>query len=1765
MKLQPMLLAALLCAAGIASADPLLPAGTAAANTAAIQSAIDAAAPTGGTVMLGAGLFEIDSQLMVTSGVTLAGQGWESTVIKQVAGTPSENTRVVTVSGGAKVERVTLTGGRLAGTNDKSGGGAYVNGGTVSWCCITNNSVSTANIKYGGGVGFSQGSGGQVDHCIIADNSVSTSTGTEIGGGGIGAYRPVGPITIDSCLVRGNRAISTTGYGRGGGIGVEFVYQLFPVVVRNTTIVGNAAGEGETSSKGGAVFTNNDSGKKLTMLNCIAAGNTTAGAATTMSLNYDGGVDYCFFDIEADKVGANSLFGDPQFVDAADGDYHLSSTSTAREAGLTYAGIGVDLDGVDFGTTPSMGCYEAGGVAKVKSPVFSPVSGTRFYPTTNVTLTCETAGASIYYTLNGSDPTDSSTLYTAPIALSAATTINARAYKADMAPSAVVSATYVCKAPAPKPDGFLKSVDITLATNLAATAITTGLPALVRLSESAIDGFDYDDFSLANGGDMMFVDENGDPLPHEVDTWDETGESLVWVKLPSAAAGTTITLCYGGGEVSSEDSADVWNGYVGVWHFDEATTDTAANSYGTYANSTATAGIDGHIAQHTVTNEAGRFGKGFRTNDSTEWKGGNFNYGGVWVNDSGSNSPVDGGENFTISGWFKHDKLDYYWDHFFYKRSRSDNTTQGAYINAFAIESNSGTGSNPQIYPRGSSNKGKIALTENQGLQNTWAYLTFVYDGTVCSVYKNGTKTDWVTIDACIDNDAPLVFGNNCNVAFGTMGDAAWNGWIDEVRFSKGSKDDAWVAAEYAAMNATGTDIFSYGEAQDVVPANKVRKPTFTPASGTTFSDPIGVSLACATDGASIYYTLDGTDPTESSSPYAGPIAISATTTVKARAYKQDMDPSDIATATYTYAAQTPGIHPGATPAETRWTIQAAIDAAAPTSGTVVLAEGLFEIDEQLMITNGVTLVGQGWTNTVIKQTATGVQSRCATLREGAHLEGVTLTGGFVAGKWVSGAGALVEDGTISWCCISNNVAGVSTFNPALDHVNNVYGAGVSIKQGSVDHTIIAYNEALASAGASHGGGLGVYCPTGDVLVDACLFYGNRAPQGHGGAIVGYFWSGINPYVLTVRNTTIVDNEASATGGGIYITQNGVRSTYDFALVNSILADNVSTLGDPNLVFQEENNRDGYAAQSSYNLFANGTPALGEGSQTIAGSGAAWFVDPENADYGLELDCPAVEGGDSYAGLGLDLAGIEFSDPPSIGAYEYAERAAKPAFEPGSGAEFISSLAVTISCATASATIYYTTDGSRPTKSSAVYSGPITVTERTTIKARAYADGVGPSAISTAIFSDGTIPLEPIELGEPVSRPGRDFNGSTVTVDFTGDVPEGEEPTAKITINGVDYAGTVDAENGTVTIVVPASAVTAGNTYEATITLTVDGVDYTKTTVLEQGRPVIAEESGWIHETAATFGSTGAWSGDKAVVADGAIAVSNATFTAATAAPTNAVVTITSTFAFGEASDDAFETSSRAGITVVPVDGVSRYAVLTADGAATNLSVVAETASPVTVMVVMDGWAKKVSYSVNGMSLGTYPMAEKESGVSTMRYTGATDVAALDGSYLLDKLDTNVARAGDTEYPTVEEAVQSGKEPIELLWDASWDPTTPGVHTITTNGYDLKIGGGLSSSVVDNGDGTITVTVTDGTVHVRAKSITVGATTVLVGVEGIKAGYWYALEKKTDLAKDFVLDATTWASAAELLAGTGELEIALDEDEPCAFYQIRESDTEPTP
>ena len=79
----------------------------------------------------------------------------------------------------------------------------------------------------------------------------------------------------------------------------------------------------------------------------------------------------------------------------------------------------------------------------------------------------------------------------------------------------------------------------------------------------------------------------------------------------------------------------------------------------------------------------------------------------------------------------------------------------------------------------------------------------------------------------------------------------------------------------------------------------KVATPTFSPAAG-TYTAAQSVEISCTTDGAEIYYTTDGNDPSASSTKYSSAIAVGETTTIKAIAVKEGMTDSSVASTTYT-------------------------------------------------------------------------------------------------------------------------------------------------------------------------------------------------------------------------------------------------------------------------------------------------------------------------------------------------------------------------------------------------------------------------------------------------------------------------------------------------------------------------------------------------------------------------------------------------------------------------------------------------------------------------------------------------------------------------------------------------------------------------------------------------------------------------------------------------------------------------------------------------
>src|SRR4029453_16677762 len=77
-------------------------------------------------------------------------------------------------------------------------------------------------------------------------------------------------------------------------------------------------------------------------------------------------------------------------------------------------------------------------------------------------------------------------------------------------------------------------------------------------------------------------------------------------------------------------------------------------------------------------------------------------------------------------------------------------------------------------------------------------------------------------------------------------------------------------------------------------------------SQGGKFPGSKSVAMQAATSGASIYYTTDGSTPSQSSQLYTGAINVTSDTTINAQAFKSLYNPSSVASASFTLAAIAP-------------------------------------------------------------------------------------------------------------------------------------------------------------------------------------------------------------------------------------------------------------------------------------------------------------------------------------------------------------------------------------------------------------------------------------------------------------------------------------------------------------------------------------------------------------------------------------------------------------------------------------------------------------------------------------------------------------------------------------------------------------------------------------------------------------------------------------------------------------------------------------------
>ena len=309
----------------------------------AVHAAID-----GCVLILEDGVYTNTVQTFVTNNITIIGTGHDRCAIRKIRKTNAAPSRgVMTMSApGARIEGVTFTGGAAGDYYDITGSGLRITGrgGRADRCRMTGNIDGTF---YTDGVGLALESPlAYAGHCIVDNNSCRNASGAGV---------QILSGTLENSLVFGNSAKFGGGICFKGG------------AVRSCTVAGNTA-----TSQGGGIYALNSA--KGSIINCVFAGNTAdfdtvddgrpqwsvQNIRPDLTTNFFASISHCAFE-GCVPLGYDAVSVAAPFMDASANDYHLRVSSTARNAGVAYAGLpALDLDGTPrvSGALPDIGCYE---------------------------------------------------------------------------------------------------------------------------------------------------------------------------------------------------------------------------------------------------------------------------------------------------------------------------------------------------------------------------------------------------------------------------------------------------------------------------------------------------------------------------------------------------------------------------------------------------------------------------------------------------------------------------------------------------------------------------------------------------------------------------------------------------------------------------------------------------------------------------------------------------------------------------------------------------------------------------------------------------------------------------------------------------------------------------------------------------------------------------------------------------------------------------------------------------------------------------------------------------------------------------------------------------------------------------------------------------------------------------------------------------------------------------------------------------------------
>lgn len=328
----------------------------------------------------------------------------------------------------------------------------------------------------------------------------------------------------------------------------------------------------------------------------------------------------------------------------------------------------------------------------------------------------------------------------------------------------------------------------------------TNFPLLVRISESRLRGFYYSRAGLT-GEEMVFMDTTTDSqLPYEVDTWNVTGESLVWVRVSVLTNDAPIRMYWTlreGAEAPGYTPEDVWSDYVGVWHFadqdGEPSSDSTDNKNFAYPYTHSSESISNMI--HGTAN----IGRGRTISRSVSAAGGCR----LVVTNTAS---LHFGGKLTISGWLKMSQEPSGTAHVWPFSRRNGETAADTDFGAFITRNSTATQTLRGIRLFGSGTSGGDALQIwPDKVTEAWSYFGAAYNGAsakVCGAQMgNVTFVERpLTINSVADSGENLAFGNipGANDTY-----YSFAGMVDEYRLTPLVRSRDWLNAEFDTVNDT--------------------------------------------------------------------------------------------------------------------------------------------------------------------------------------------------------------------------------------------------------------------------------------------------------------------------------------------------------------------------------------------------------------------------------------------------------------------------------------------------------------------------------------------------------------------------------------------------------------------------------------------------------------------------------------------------------------------------------------------------------------------------------------------------------------------------------------------------------------------------------------------------------------------------------------------------------------------------------------------------